>query len=175
MSRADLGAFVQEHLRSKGLDMVLSGGACVSIYSKDKYVSMDLDMIHTSLLKPKRKLIRESMAELGFAEKGRYFIHPHTDIFIEFPGGPPTVGEEAVKDIHERKESTGVLKIISPTDSVKDRLTGYYHWKDQQCLDQAILVAQYTQIDIKEIQRWSKNEGKLDLFKQIRQQLESKA
>jgi len=172
MSRADLGAFVQEHLRSKGIDMVLSGGACVSIYSKDKYVSMDLDMIHTSLLKPKRKLIRDAMSELEFIEEGRYFIHPHTDIFIEFSEGPPAVGEEAVKDVLERKESTGVLKLLSPTDCVKDRLAGYYHWDDQQCLDQAILVAQGNQIDIKEIQRWSTGEGKLDLFKQIRQQLE---
>lgn len=175
MSKADLGAYVQEHLRSKGIDMVLSGGACVSIYSKEKYVSMDLDMIHTSLLKPKRKLIRDAMSELDFAEEGRYFIHPHTDIFIEFPDGPPAVGEEAVKDIHERKESTGVLKIISPTDCVKDRLAGYYHWDDQQCLDQAILVAHDNQIDIKEIRRWSIGEGKLDLFKQIREQLEYKA
>ena len=155
--------------------MVLSGGACVSIYSKEKYVSMDLDMIHTSLLKPKRKLIRDAMSEIGFTEKGRYFRHPNTDIFVEFPEGPPAVGEEAVKDICERKESTGILKIISPTDCIKDRLAGYYHWDDQQCLDQAILVAQDNQFDIKEIERWSKGENKIDLFKQIQSKLERKA
>lgn len=175
MSRADLGALVQEQLRSSGIDMVLSGGACVSIYSQNQYESMDLDMIHTSLLKPKRKLIRDAMAEIGFGEKGRYFIHPNTDIFVEFPEGPPAVGKEAVKDIHERKESTGILKIISPTDCIKDRLAGYYHWDDQQCLDQAILVAQDNRIDIKEIERWSKGEGKLEQFKQISKQFKKKA
>ena len=61
LSTAALGAWVQEHLRVKGIDMVLSGGACVSIYSNGKYVSMDLDMIHTGLLAPKRNLIREVM------------------------------------------------------------------------------------------------------------------
>jgi hypothetical protein len=34
MDRADLAACIQEHLRAKGVDVVLSGGACVSIYSK---------------------------------------------------------------------------------------------------------------------------------------------
>ena len=175
MSRADLAAFVQEHLRSKGIDMVLSGGACVSIYSQGKYLSMDLDMIHISLMSPKRKVLREAMNELGFAEQGRYFKHSDTDLFVEFPPGPPAVGEEPVKEIHERHEVTGILKIISPTDCVKDRLIGFYHSNDYQCLDQAILVVQQNQVDLKEIERWSKGEGKLELFKQIRQKLNKKA
>ena len=173
MTRAELGAFVQEHLRGKGIDMVLSGGACVSIYSHDKYVSMDLDMIHTSLIGPKRHLIREAMEELGFIENGRYFKHPETELFIEFPNGPPAVGEEPVKEIHERRQSTGVLRIISPTDCVKDRLAGYYHWNDQQCLEQAVLVAHNNAVDLKAIKRWSKGEGKLEEFERIRKQLEA--
>ena len=174
MSRAELGAFVQEHLRTKGIDVVLSGGACVSIYSSDKYVSMDLDMIHTRLMAPKRSLIREAMNELGFTEQGRYFKHNKTEIYVEFPNGPPSVGEEPVKEILDRHEATGTLRIISPTDCVKDRLTWFYHDNDQQCLDQAILVAQENQIDLAEIERWSMGEGKGDLFKQIRKRLEAK-
>ena len=174
MTRADLGAFVQSHLRNKGIDMVLGGGACVSIYSQNKYSSMDLDMIHSSLMAPKRKLIRDAMGELGFVEVGRYFTHADTDLFVDFVAGPPAVGEEPVKDIQERHEASGILRIISPTDCVKDRLTGFYHDNDQQCLDQAILVAQDNAISLSEIERWSKGEGKSDLFKQIREQLEGK-
>lgn len=175
MSRADLGAFVQEHLRARGIDMVLSGGACVSIYSRNRYESMDLDMIHTSLIKPKRRLISHAMAELGFTEAGRYFKHRDTDLFIEFPAGPPAVGEEPVQKIETLRVATGLLKLISPTDCVKDRLAGFYHGRDLQCLDQAVLVAQENPINIHEIERWSKGEGKLALFRQIRGKLESKA
>ncbi len=171
MSRAELAAFVQEHLRSKGIDTVLSGGACVSIYSLNKYESLDLDLIHISLMKPRRKLIRDAMEEIGFLEDGRYFKHPGTKLFVEFPQGPPSVGEEPVKYIRELKKSTGVLKIISPTDCVKDRLAGYFHWNDGQCLAQAILVAQNNKVDMEEIERWSKGEGKLDQFMQIKAQL----
>ncbi len=175
MSRAELGAFVQEHLRNNGIDMVLSGGACVSIYSQGKYVSMDLDMIHTSLLKPKRQRIREAMAELGFIEERRYFKHNDTDLFIEFPPGPPAVGEEPVKEVHERKEATGTLKMLSPTDCVKDRLVYLYHNNDYQSLDQAIMVAEKNKIDMKEVERWSKGEGMFEQFRQIRKKLENRA
>ena len=174
MTRAELAAFVQKHLRAKGIDTILSGGACVTMYSQEKYVSMDLDLIHTSLLAPKRKLIGAAMGAIGFIEDGRYFKHADTDIFVEFPDGPPSVGQEPVKSIVERKESTGVLRMLSPTECVKDRLAGYYHWDDRQCLVQAVLVAQANQIDIEEVARWSKGEGKQALFKQIKHQLHIK-
>jgi predicted nucleotidyltransferase len=174
MTRANLAALVQEKLRDKGIDMVLSGGACVSIYTEGKYASMDLDMIHTSLIAPKRKSLRDAMKELGFSEDGRYFKHADTDLFVEFPAGPPAVGEEPVKEIHERHEETGVLKIISPTDCVKDRLTWLYHDNDLQCLEQAVLVAQQHPISIEEVKRWSKGEGKLKQFNEVRSRLEKK-
>ena len=175
MSRAELGAFVQEHLRARGVDVVLSGGACVSIYSQNRYESMDLDMVHTSLMRPGRRLILEVMTELGFIEEGRHFRHGETDLLIEFPAGPPAVGGEPVRDIEERREATGVLKIISPTDCMKDRLAGYYHWNDMQCLDQAILVAAANEIDMRELARWSRAEGRLEEFSKIRMRLENKA
>lgn len=175
MDRAELAAFIQEHLRARGIDVVLSGGACVSIYSQGKYVSMDLDMIHTALIAPKRSAIREAMQDLGFSEDGRYFKHPDTDLFVEFPKGPPAVGEEPVKLILELKTTTGKLRIISPTDCVKDRLAWFYHDHDQQCLDQAVAVARNNQVDLKEIERWSVSEGMRDQFKRIRERLKSKA
>jgi len=64
------------------------------------------------------------------------------------------------------------LQIISPTDCVKDRLAHYYHWGDRQCLQQAILVAAKHDIDLKEIQEWSKSEGKFDEFEKIKKDLE---
>jgi hypothetical protein len=171
MNRAELAAFVQEHLRTRGIDMVLSGGACVSVYSHGKYISMDLDMIHISLISPKRTIIREVMFEIGFGEEGRYFKHRDTDLFVEFPSGPPAVGNEPVKEIIERRESTGMLKIISPTDCVKDRLAAYYYWGDMPSLQQAILVAHGNPIDHDEIERWSRSEGKHEQFEKIRKRL----
>ena len=132
-------------------------------------------MVHTELMAPKRRLIREIMGSLGFSEEGRHFRHPNTKLFVEFPTGPPAVGEEPVKEIHQLRRSTGTLKIISPTDCVKDRLTWFYHDQDQQCFEQAALVVQQNYVDFTEIERWSKGEDKIDVFMQIRERLQTKA
>jgi hypothetical protein len=47
---------------------------------------------------------------------------------------------------------------------VKDRLAAFYHWKDQQSLEQAILIARDHDIDIEEVRRWSVNEGFAEVF-----------
>jgi hypothetical protein len=169
MTIAELAAFIESHLRERGIDVVLSGGACVSIYSNDRYVSMDLDLINIYL--EKRSKIRMAMREIGFREEGRYFIHHETDFFVEFPAGPLSVGEEPVKKVDEHILDTGTLRIISPTDCVKDRLAAYYHWNDAQSLEQAVLVAQSKKVDLKEIERWSRVERKLKAFQQFKVRL----
>ncbi|GAB4538613.1 MAG: hypothetical protein Fur002_02340 [Anaerolineales bacterium] len=100
------------------------------------------------------------MSQLGFIEHGRRFVHPDTEFIVEFPDGPLSVGEEPVKEVAKVKLSTGILRVISATDCVKDRLCAYYFWNDHQGLQQAVLVAQNNTIDFREVERWSKSEGK---------------
>jgi hypothetical protein len=173
MTQAELAAFVQSHLRKKGIQVVLSGGATVAIYSHGKYVSNYLDLVDVYSIK--RKIIRDSMEIIGFLEEGRYFKHRDSKFLIEFPPGPLTVGLEPIKEIDEIKLSTGILRIISPTDCVKDRLAAYYHWGDNQCLAQAVMVAQANDIKLEEIQRWSVAEGKRAEFENIIDKLKRKS
>ncbi len=162
MNQSEVGAYVVSHLQKVGIKVVLSGGAAVSIYSKGKYVSKDLDLVDMYSLK--RSKIHEAMLAIGFKEQARYFVHPDSEYVVEFPPGPLSVGMEPVKEIVELRFSTGTLKIISATDCVKDRLAAYYHWDDRQCLEQAILVSTMQEVDMDEIKRWSKKEGKTDEF-----------
>jgi hypothetical protein len=133
---------------------------------------MDLDFVNMAFTK--RDRIKAVMESLGFHEENRYFRHPDTDMLVEFPPGPLGVGEEPVKQIDEIETGAGMLRIISPTDCVKDRLTWYYHDKDTECLRQAVLVANSTAIDLSEIERWSKVEGKHREFEGIKHQLKKK-
>jgi hypothetical protein len=158
MSQVELAAYIQDSLQAEGIHVVLSGGSAVSFYSSNKYVSKDLDLINAGFAK--RSRIKSVMEKLGFQEQGRYFINPETTFFVEFPDGPLSVGEEPVKEVSEFELSTGTLKVLSPTDCVKDRLCAFYFWNDLQGLDQAVLVAQSQPVDLKEIKRWSKIEGK---------------
>lgn len=67
------------------------------------------------------------MHSLGFSEKDRYFVHPDTPLFVEFPSGPLGVGDAPVEEIAELDTEAGVLRLLTPTDCIKDRLAAYYH------------------------------------------------
>lgn len=126
MSQAEVGAFVQTHMRQRGIEVALSGGASGAIYSANAFVSNDVDLVNIHSASDRE--IKAAMHEAGFREKGRYFTHPQSTVLVEFPPGPLAVGTEPVASIAEIALATGVLRIISPTDCVKDKLPSYYHW-----------------------------------------------
>lgn len=162
MSLVELAAYISTHLRRLGIEVVLSGGSCVAVYSAGQYVSMDLDLINR--YQAKRSLLRSAMTTIGFSEQNRYYKHPDTEILVEFPAGPLAVGEEPVATVDELSTGCGVLKLLSPTDCVKDRLAAFYHWDDRQGLEQAILVAKNNKVNLEEVERWSVVEGKGEGF-----------
>jgi hypothetical protein len=67
-TRAELGAMVCQALAAVDDEPVLVGGAVVSIYSRGRYVSDDLDFV--SWLDERRR--RPAMEALGFAKRGAY-------------------------------------------------------------------------------------------------------
>jgi hypothetical protein len=156
MSLEEVAALVSTTLARHGIRSVLSGGAVVSIYSDNAYESKDLDFIIEGIAKKEDP----AMEELGFRkEAGRYWTHPRTEFWIEFPSGPLQVGNAPVRSVKELETSTGVLRLLAPTECVMDRLAAYYHWKDHQTLDQAVEVALRQEIDLERIREWSRTEG----------------
>ena len=156
MSIGELAAFVCSHLQKHGIEVVLTGGGCVEIYSSGKYSSFDLDFIENVPVGGRK--LGEILKKIQFLRKDRYFKHPDTEYFLEFPVGPLVVGSEQPIEISVLEYETGELRALSPTDCVKDRLAAYYHWSDRECLEQALLVSLNSEIDFAEIERWSRNE-----------------
>ena len=172
MRMEELAAFVCEALEKEGIETVLSGGCCVELYSKGRYTSDDIDLIDR--FNGGHRKIKTVMEKLGFREykMRRYFVHDETSLFIEFPRGPLGVGDAPIKEIALRRSQTGILKLLTPTDCIKDRLAGYYHWDDEQNLEQAIWVASENEFDMVSIEEWSKNEGEIEKFEVFRDRLE---
>ena len=108
MNQLELAAFVQEHLRQYEIEAVLSGGAAVMLYSRNRYVSKDVDLITLAFVR--RGALRAAMQALGFEEAGRHFVHSASPHIIEFPAGPLAVGGEPVKEIHTVTLPTGRLR-----------------------------------------------------------------
>ncbi|HDT12883.1 MAG TPA: hypothetical protein ENO03_00850 [Candidatus Aminicenantes bacterium] len=169
LALADLAAVVSTACLKQGLDVVLSGGACVAIYTGNSYVSYDLDFVLRS--PARRKAIRSAMTEIGFSGDGRHFRHPETPYIVEFLQPPLSVSQEPVREIREIVRRRRTLKLLSPTDCVKDRLAAYYHWDDRPSLEQAILVCLNEDVDLREIRRWTQVEGMKDKHGRFLQQL----
>jgi hypothetical protein len=169
ISLRDLAIYISDYLRVNEIETVLSGGACVTIYTDNKYQSYDLDFVLRDYIK--RQQIKRVLEKIGFFEKGRSFKHKDTQYFIEFLPPPLSVGEEPVNSIFSIEEGNRTLRLLSPTDCVKDRLAAYYHWNDQQSFEQAVMVCRDNEVDLKEIERWSLNEGMKEKFEILEREL----
>lgn len=161
----ELAGLVSSTLKKHGVEAVLTGGACVTIYSQNKYQSLDLDFV-SSAVEYNAKNILAAMQELGFKRAAEgFFARKDCPYIVEFIPPPLAIGSEPVKKTTIVHTRGGSLRLLSPTDCVKDRLAAYYHWNDPQSLEQAVMVAKKHRIDLKEVKRWSKIEGKLDKYK----------
>ena len=157
-----LAAIVSEKLREHNIDSVLVGGACVSIYSQNRYQSYDLDYVIYEDLKK----VARALKEIDFQKKGRYFLHKDCEYYVEFVASPVSIGNEPIHNYEYHQTSLGMIKMLTPTDSTKDRLASFYHWDDQQSLDQALAICKRIpeQVDVDEIRRWSNREGHTKKF-----------
>lgn len=132
----------------------------VAIYSEGLYRSGDLDMVPDDM---GRTRLPEVLARLGFEpSRSRYFKHascPH--LFLEFPRGPVEIGEQFPIVPAEIEVEGRTLRLLSPTDSVKDRLAGYIHWKSRANFDQALLICrrQAQRVDLEAVRQWCVGEG----------------
>jgi hypothetical protein len=176
LSRAELGAFVCTTLELAGIKVVLTGGSCVSVWTRDVFASLDLDFIALGL--HTNREIGAALASIGFMSRGRnsrYFEHVDCELVLEFPAGPLQVGDEHVpdKNIDSLETKTGTLRLLRPTDCVKDRLAGYYHWGDEQNLLQVPEVARRHPVDWASLEKWHRGEGQSKGFEDFRRKVQA--
>jgi hypothetical protein len=167
ISLEDLAGYLSEELRKEGIDIILVGGACVTIYSKNRYQSHDLDFVTYEDLKKVKKILEQ----YGFEQHAKYFRHQNCPWIVEFLSPPVAIGDEPIHKFFHVKTKMGSIKMLRAIDSVKDRLASFFHWSDRQGLEQAINICQeIAEIDIDELRLWSKSEGFSDKFQQFLEQ-----
>lgn len=168
----ELWKYVASALSKNGIESVLVGGAVVSIYTKGLYQSGDLDFI---VQNSARARLPEIMASLGFKKTDRHYAHPECKhLFVEFPSGPLSIGEAIRIRPKEQKVEKQVIKILSPTDCIKDRLASYIHFKSRETLEQAAMVAQKQPFNLAAVRKWCKEENAIEQFKEFQRALKLK-
>lgn len=111
MSLKDFAIVVAQALKEKNIDVILTGGAVVSIYSDGKYVSKDADF----LSKTDHQSIKKAMLSLGFKNIGKDFYHEDCAFTVEFPGYELVIGDEPMQPEGKIKRGNFTLKMLSPT------------------------------------------------------------
>lgn len=160
----EVAAVVSDALTSAGITAVLSGGAAVQIYTSGLYESRDLDFISPA----SQRQLEQVLKRLGYSRQaGRHFVHQACPYTLEFPAWPLAVGKDLVRAWGERTVGALRIQILTPTQCVMDRLAAFYHWRDRQGLDQAVLVAREQVVDLDEIERWSAREGHADAHREF--------
>lgn len=171
LSIIELAALICDTLKKAGLQVTLSGGACAEIYSKSKYVTGDLDFVTNYSWPGNDTIIENVMLSLGFKRSGRIYINRTIAYSVEFPPGPLSIGEQYQIKPTELKLSKGDLLLLSPTDSVKDRLTGYFYGNDAQCLEQAVMICQMNEVEMDEIRTWAEKEDRPSKFMEFEKRI----
>jgi hypothetical protein len=171
-ARASLSAValsVGAALRRHGITAVLTGGACASLHTRGTYVSKDADFVVRGSVQ--QAALDSALGELGFERQGDRYVHPQVRFYLEFPPGPLAIGSDLDISPIEIDRGAGPALVLSPTDSCRDRLAAFYHWRDRQSLRVAVSIARATPVDMKAIERWSKAEDNLTEYKEFLQEL----
>jgi hypothetical protein len=155
-----------------GIKAVLTGGACASLHSRGEYQSSDLDFVLQSAVS--RQTLDSVMRTIGFRPEGGHYRHPTASFFVEFPPGPLGIGGDLnIQPIVYRVGRVRVLA-LSATDSCRDRLAAYHHWRDRQSLVTAVAIARRSKVDLSAVRQWTDGEGASQAFEEFRALLDKK-
>jgi hypothetical protein len=156
--REELAAIVCAHLEAAGIDVVLVGGSVAALYSDEKYVTYDLDLVTWKPI-AQTKL---ALAELGFVLNGRIASHAESDFVLDMVSSTVMIGHKYISDdlLVTRETSYGSFKLLSALDCALDRLAAFYHYDDRQGLEQAVMVTHLQRVSLGDIEGWSKEEGR---------------
>lgn len=116
---------------------VLIGGLALSYYTREVYFTADIDLAYAD-----REALDEVLKELGFAKKGRYWVHTGLDMAVEAPA-TALAGEEAQRETVELDGGLSCV-VIGIEDLVVDRLNACKHWKSEiDCEMTELLIVRY--------------------------------
>jgi hypothetical protein len=155
-------------MSNSGVTAVLTGGGAAAFYAPAAYVTHDLDFVLPLAFSGTSAT---PILELGFtpsSARGMY-RHPETPLTLEFLDGPLAVGGDIISAWETVTREAALLYVITPTDSVRDRLAAGIHWNDPNASRQAAEVAKVQPVNLVEVEEWCRLEGGDRVFELFRQ------
>lgn len=132
-------------LRDLGIRPVVVGGVAVEYWTYGEYATGDID-----LLMPYLPAASDRLAELGFERKGRHWVLPGTEIFVEAPGSVLEPREEAVEI--ELGEGRTAL-VLSAEDILVARLEEFVATGHRDPAEQSVLLLRAGRLDRRRLEQ----------------------
>lgn len=157
----DLCFLVGTAFHNAGVPAVLTGGSAAEIYSDARYHSDDADFVIGFGATDTAKAV---LANLGFVPTGnpRVFKHEQYRYTVEILPGSINVGSTVISEFRTIARGDQRLTLLTPTDSIRDRLCSYYYWNERSGLRAALQIAQSNpnDIDFDMLRKWSETEAR---------------
>lgn len=134
-----VAALIDELVRDLGFRAIVIGGVAVEFWTHGAYATGDID-----LYLPHGPAVDERLELLGFERRGRHWVRPEHDLFVEAPASVPAPGEE-VAEIHLSNGRTAL--VLAPEDMLMYRLHEFVATGHADVAEHAVALLNASDID----------------------------
>ena len=135
-----------------GFRAVVIGGVAVEFWTRGAYSTADID-----LYLPHGPAVLQLLGPLGFEQRGRHYVLPGTDVFVEAPGPSFPAASEEVDEVTLR--SGFVAPVLSAADVLVDRLHQFVAGGHADVAEQAVALIGTEELDHGHLRRRVREEG----------------
>ncbi|MBA3383935.1 MAG: hypothetical protein H0T20_04685 [Actinobacteria bacterium] len=119
---------------------IVIGGLAVEFWTRGAYATTDID-----LYLPHGPAVLQLLGPLGFERRGRHYVLPGSDVFVEAPGPSFAAEREEVYEVTLR--SGFVVPLLSPADVLVDRLHQFVAGGHSDVAEQAVALLAAEELD----------------------------
>ena len=121
---SQVAAIISSYMDEQGYEPVLTGRSCAAIYAGSSIHPKTLDFVVRDFTIDE---VAETMAGVGFLGSGhRTFSNKYCPYEVLLSTHPVVVGDDVVSDVKVMRTAKGPLKLLTPTDCVRQRLSMFY-------------------------------------------------
>ena len=131
---------------------VVIGGLAVEFWTRGAYATNDID-----LYLPHGPAVLQLLGPLGFERKGRHYVLPGSDVFVEAPGPSFPAESEEVYEVTLR--SGFVVPVLSSADVLVDRLHQFVAGGHTDVAEQAVALLSAEELDREHLSRRAREES----------------
>jgi hypothetical protein len=145
-------AVIDGEMQRIGFRAVVIGGLAVEFWTRGMYSTSDID-----LYLPHGPAVLQLLEPLGFERRGRHYVLPEQEIFVEAPG--PSFPAES-EDVYEVTLRSGfVVPVLSTADVLVDRLHQFVAGGHADVVEQAVALLGADELDRAQLEARVDEEG----------------